>query len=1159
MSLLRRLPVFILLLCTTFALAQELQEGRLMRFPDIRGNKIVFVYGGDLWLASSSDGEAHRVTAHPGRELFPKFSPDGKWIAFTGQFDGNFNVYVMPAEGGQPRQLTFYQGAPEPLNDRMGIHNEVLTWTPDSKRILFLSRRDASNGWTKRAFTVSIDGGLPQPLPLDQGGLTSFNADGSKIAYNRIFRNFRTWKRYTGGLAQDIYIYDIKNNVLEQQIPHTDYTDTFPMWHGNTIYFTSDRGPEHRLNIFAYDLGSKQVEAITHFTDFDVMWPSLGDAAIIFENGGYLYTLDLGTRQATKLTIPLPGERELTMKHWESVSKNITDLDIAPDGKRAVMAARGDIFTVPVKEGATRNLTRTPGIREKEVAWSPDGRWIAFVSDRTGEDEIYITPQDGMGNVELGKEAVDKDKEKDKEAAAKEAAAEKERGKDQEEQITSGYKGFKFAPVWSADSKKLAWADKDLHFWYADINDKKAIEVDRGKYAEITNYSWSPDSKWIAYDKQGVNNYSVVYVYSTADKKATAVTSELVNSFGAVWDPEGKYLYFFSDRDFNEVLGNIDFEFANPKTTRVYLLTLRADLASPFPALSDETAIKREGPAPEAAASAADKSKKADEKKKEEKPADNKDVLKNFRVDVEGLQDRIVVLPAAPASMTGLGAAKGFVYYSTQAVQGLSGPLPGEVSALHAYDLKERKEKTLIEGIERWWLSFDGTKVLYETKGGPEGNHYGIIDAKPGDAAKKAGEGALNLSGVRAEIDPPAEWKQMFNEVWRQQRDYFFEASMNGVNWEAVREKYAPLVAYAANRYDLTYIMGEMIGELSNSHTYVGGGDQPDLHPLNVGLLGVDYELDAASGLYRFKKIYAGENWNPQTRSPVTEPGVNVKEGDYLIAINGRALKAPETPEELLVNTANETTALTVNSKPSADGARTVPVKPIADEYPLREYNMVENNRKKVDAATNGRVGYIYLPDMEDAGLNAFMKQFFPQIRKQGMIIDVRYNGGGFVDQLIFERLRRILVGMDSARNWESSTTPPIVFHGYMACITNQYAASDGDIFSEFFKIYKLGPLIGERTWGGVRGIRGFTTLIDGGYITRPEFSEYNLESKWVVENRGVAPDIEVDNRPDDVVRGKDAQLERAIQEVMKKIEANPMTLPPRPPDLPPYPEGPGM
>jgi tricorn protease len=414
---------------------------------------------------------------------------------------------------------------------------------------------------------------------------------------------------------------------------------------------------------------------------------------------------------------------------------------------------------------------------------------------------------------------------------------------------------------------------------------------------------------------------------------------------------------------------------------------------------------------------------------------------------------------------------------------------------------------------------------------------------------------------LRAEIDPPTEWKQIFNETWRMDRDYFFAASMNGVDWTAIREKYAALLPYAANRYDLTYILGEMVGELSNSHTYVGGGDQPGLYPVKVGLLGADYELDNATGLYKFKKIYPGENWNAQARSPLTEPGVGVKEGDYLLAIDGRPLKAPQSPDELLVNTAGETTAITVNAKPVFDGARTVAVKPVADEGQLRMLNMVESNRKKVDAATHGRVGYIYLPDMEDAGLIAFVKQFYPQIRKEGLIVDVRYNGGGFVDQMIFERLRRVLSGMGSARNWEvssASTVPSAVFHGSMACITNQYAASDGDIFSEFFKVYKLGPLIGERTWGGVRGIRGMTPLIDGGYVAVPEFSLYNLESKWVIENRGVAPDIEVDNRPDDVARGKDAQLERAIQEVMKQIEANPRKLPQRPADLPAYPEKPG-
>ncbi|HZQ21476.1 MAG TPA: PDZ domain-containing protein [Terriglobales bacterium] len=1112
------------MLCSCLSWGQEMQEGRMLRFPDISKDKIAFYYGGDLWLASNTGGVARRITTHPGRELFPKFSPDGKWLAFTGQYDGNFNVYVMPAEGGQPKQLTFHQGSAQPLSDRMGVHNEVVAWTPDSKRIVFLSRRDATNGWIKRQFSVSVDGGLPEPMPMDQGGVASFNADGSKIAYNPIFRNFRTWKRYTGGMAQSIVIYDLKNNSSET-VPHTDWTDTFPMWHGNTIYFTSDRGEDHRLNIYSYDLGSKQVEQLTHYTDFDVMWPSLGPDSIVYENGGYLYTFNLQSKQATKLTIYVPGETDQRMKRWTSVNKLVSDFEISPDGKRAVIAARGDVFTVPAKEGSIRNLTHTPGVREKSVAWSPDGKYIAYVSDRTGEDELFIIPQDGLGK---------------------------------EQQITSGYKGFKFPPYWSPDSKKLVWADKDLTLWYVDVNDKKQVKVDQAKYGEITNYSWSPDSKWLAYDKPAETQYAVVNLYSLADGKITPVTTSMTNSYAPIFDPDGKYLYFLSDRDFNEVLGNVDFEFANPKTTRVYIATLKADEPSPFPALSDESEPKKEEPAASASSKEekpakgkeAEKGKEAKEKKKETKP--------EFRIDLDGIQNRVVALPGDPGVIRSFAAAKGYIYYSTAPIQGLSGPVPGENSAVHVYDLKEHKAKDLIENVDRFTVSFDGTKLLYQAEGAPGTQTYGIIDAKP-DGPKKVGDGALSLAGLKMEVDPPQEWKDIFNEVYRQERDYFFEKSMNGNDWDKIRDKYAALLPYVPDRYTLTYILGEMIGELSNSHTYVGGGDYPELPHNNMGLLAADYEADKATGYYRFKKIYAGENWHDKLRSPLTEPGVNVHEGDYLIAVNGRSLKAPQNPYELFVNTANDTVTLTVNSKPSEDGTRTVKVKPIADEGELRENYWIESNRKKVDAASNGRVGYIYIPDMGAPGLNAFVKQYFPQIRKEGMIIDVRYNGGGFVDQLIFERLRRILAGMDSARNWESGTVPPNVFHGSMLAITNHYAASDGDIFSYFFKYYKLGPLIGERTWGGVRGIRGNIPLLDGGYITRPEFARYDLNSKWTVENKGVQPDVVVENRPEDVVKGKDTQLEKAIEMVLKDMQEHPKKLAPRPPDLPAYPDGPGL
>ncbi|HEV2176276.1 MAG TPA: PDZ domain-containing protein [Terriglobia bacterium] len=1122
MILARRFLLFALFSFACLGMAQEMPEGRLMRFPDVYKDKIVFSYAGDLWLVSSQGGTAHRITTDPGLELFPKFSPDGQWIAFTGQYDGNPNVYVIPSEGGQPKQLTFHPGVPVP--ERMGVENEVLTWFPDSKRLVFLSRRDTFNDWFGRPYVTSIEGGLPVKLPIDKGGLMSFSPDGSKMAYNRIFRNFRTWKRYTGGMAQSIWIYDFKANHIEE-IPHTEHGDTFPMWRGDTIYFASDRGPEHRFNLYSYSLRTKEIRQLTHYTDFDVNWPSLGPDSIVFENGGFLYLFDLKTEKAHKLTIYLPGDRDLARPHWVNASKLITDFDISPEGKRAVFAARGDVFTVPAKEGSTRNLTRTPGIREKNVAWSPNGKWIAYMSDRSGEDELYITPQDGQGK---------------------------------ETRITSDGKVFRLAPVWSPDSKKLLYADKSLRLYYVDIKAKQPVLIDRGKFADLTDYTWSPDSQWVVYGKVAENGNEALYLYSLTDRKSTTVVSDFFGGANPVFDPEGKYLYFFSNRDYNEVLGVFDFEFANPKATRVYVMTLRADLPSPFAPQSDEAAT----PKPEAAK---EEAQKKEQNKEGEKLGGAREAPKNFRIDLAGIENRVVALPIPPGNYGTLAAATDRVFYASNPVFGLSGPVPGETAAIHLYDMKERKDHVLIGGANNFALSFDGSKLLYSVPPmGPPGaggaaSTYGIIDAKPPAAAPlKPGEGALNLTGMRMEVDPRQEWKQMFNEVWRQERDYFFERSMNGVDWPAVREKYAQLLPYVADRYDLTYILGEMIGELSNSHTYVGGGDYPNLHPVKVGLLGADFETDSASGRYRFAKIYAGENWDPELRSPLTEPGVDVKQGDYLLAVNGHDLRVPENPYELFVNTANENVTLTVNSKPSEDGARQVTVKALASEFKLHELNWIETNRRKVDEATHGRVGYVYLPDMGASGLNEFVKQYFPQIRKQGIIFDVRYNGGGFVDQLIFERLRRVLAAMQPARNFAPSTIPPNTFYGSMACVTNEYAASDGDFFSYFFKYYKLGPLIGERTWGGVRGIRGEIPLMDGGYITRPEFSLYSLDRKWLIENHGVEPDVVVDNRPDLVMAGHDPQLEKAIELVMKDIEAHPKTLPPAPPDLPAYPAGPG-
>ncbi len=1099
-----------LLLASSMAIAAAQEpEGRLMRFPDIYRDKVVFSYGGDLWLDSSSGGEAHRITTDPGLELFPKFSPDGKWIAFTGQYDGNFNVYVMPSEGGQPKQLTFFTDVAA-VPERMGPNDEVITWFPDSKRILFLSRENTFNVWFGRLFSVSIDGGLPVQLPVDKGGMTSFSPDGTRIAYNRIFRNFRPRKHYKGGMAQDIWMYDFQKKSVERI---TDYagTDTFPMWHGDTIYFTSDRGPEQRENLYRCDLNGRNVRQLTDFKEFDVNWPSLGPDSIVFENGGYLYVFDLKTAKSRKLTVYLPGDEDLVRERWAPVSDLISGFDLAPNGKRAVFTARGDVYTVPAKEGSIRNITQTSGAREKYAAWSPDGKWIAYVSDRSGEDELCIAPQGGTG---------------------------------EEIQVTRGLTGFLLSPVWSADSKRLLYADDNVRLFYVDIDKKQPVQIDQGRYGDITDYSWSPDSRWAAYAKPAENRNDVVYLYSLTDQKITPVTDSFTNSWAPVFDPDGRYLYMFSERDYNEVLGVYDMEFSNPKATRVYAVTLRTDLPSPLAPQSDEA-----GPAQ------AEKK----EQKPEEKPAET------LRIDLAGIGSRIVALPMPPGNLEHLAASKSTVFFVSLPTEGIAGPIPGQPPAIEGFDLNERKAAAVMTGANNFALSFDGAKLLYsapkkpgggeEETPGPAEREFGIIDAKlPEKEAHKVGEGTLDLSKMQEDVDPRAEWRQIFNEVWRQERDYFFEPAMNGVDWEAQRKKYEPLVDHAASRYDLTYILSEMIGELESSHTYVGGGYYPDLKPVNVGMLGVDFQADETHDLYRFEKIYEGENWDEGLRSPLTEPGVAVKQGDYLLAVNGRPLTTHQSPYELFVNTAGQNVTLTVSSQPSERGSRQVVVKPIASELGLRELDWINSNRKKVDALSNGRIGYVYLADMSAHGLNQFVKEFFPQIRKEGMIFDVRYNGGGFVDQIIFERLRRVLAGMESARHWESSTVPDVVFHGYMACVTNHYAASDGDYFTYFFKQYKLGPVIGEKTWGGVRGIRGFMPLIDGGYITRPEFSLYGLDREWLIENRGVEPDVVVDDLPNLVMQGQDPQLEKAVELVMKEIQAHPESLPARPADLPAFP-----
>jgi len=1065
------------------------EECRLMRFPDIHQDRIVFVYAGDLWLSPSEGGIARRLTTHVGMELFPKFSPDGKMIGFSAQYDGNTDVFVIPSEGGEPKRLTYRPGL-ENLPDRFGFDDMVLDWHSDGKRILFRSWRESYNSWFQKLFLINVKGGFPERLSLPEAGLTSFSPDGSKIAYNRIFRNFRTWKRYKGGLAQEIWIYDLENNTVER-ITNYEGTDTSPMWHQNRIYFVSDR--DHTANIFCYDLNTRKARKITSHDEYDVKWPSLGPRSIVYENGGYLYVLDLKSEQSRKITVEIPDDRVLTRSEFISVSDYVNDYNLSPDGKRALFTARGDIFTVPAEKGNTRNLTNTPGAREKYSTWSPDGKWIAYLSDRTGEDELYLVQQDGKG---------------------------------EEIRITTNGDCFRFVPVWSPDSKKLLFADKNLKLYYVEVESKQITEIDSTRDGEIYDYSWSPDGRWVAYAKPAKSHFYSIFIYSLKEKEIHRVTEDFTDDSEPIFDPEGKYLYFFSKRDFNAMLGNFDPSFTYNQMTRIYVVTLQADSLSPFAPESDEVELKEE------------KEKKEKEEEKKEK---KKEVKKEVHIDIEGIEDRVVAVPTDPGNYYGLRATEGKILYISFPTWTLTGGSPGPKGTLHLFDMEKRKDHQLLTPVDGYDISGDGEKVIYKSE-----KKFGIIDAKPG--SPKIGDGALKLDGMQMKVDYRKEWKQIFNEVWRRERDFFYAPNMHGLDWELMRKRYGELLPYVAHRSDLTYLIGEMIGELCCSHTYVSGGDRPKVELVKTGLLGVDWELDTLSGFYRIKKIYPGKNWEENLRSPLTEPGVEIKEGEYILAVDNKTLQYPTNPYSLFENTVGKTVNLKVNSKPSPDGAREVEVKPIASEDDLRANFWVETNRRKVEEATNGKVGYIFLPNMSGKGLNEFAKSFFPQIRKEGLIIDVRYNGGGFVSDMILERLRRVLVGMSSSRNAGDYTYPGGVLHGHMVCITNQYSASDGDYFPYYFRQYGLGAIVGKRTWGGAVGIRDFIPLVDNGYITVPEFAPFGLEGEWVMENYGVDPDIEVDNLPDFVIQGNDPQLEKAIEVIMKKIDQEPRKLPERPP-----------
>lgn len=1067
------------------------QEARLLRFPSVNGNQVVFSYAGDLYIVARNGGTARKITSHPGYETFPRFSHDGKQIAFTGQYDGNTEVFVIPATGGAPRRITYTATLNrDDIADRMGPNNIVMGWAPDDKSVIYRSRGTSFNPFKGKVYKAPLSGDLSEELPFSVAGWCSYNEDGSKLAMNRVFREFRTWKYYKGGMADDIWIYDTKTAVTEN-ITNNPAQDIFPMYYKSRIYFLSDR--DRTMNLFEYNTQTKQTRKITNFTEYDCKFPSLGNDAIAFENGGYIYLYDLNNDKTEKLDITLAEDLSWSRNKQVDASKFMNSYSLSPDGKRAVFSGRGDVFTVPEKNGVTRNLTHSSGANDRNVDWSPDGKWISFISDKTGEDELYVQKQDGT---------------------------------DSARQLTKGGGSYKFYPAWSPDSKRLLLADRSQDLYYVDIATGARTVIAHSDNREISDYTWAPDSKWIAYTEPGkARRFDVIRLYNIESKQSIAVTDDWYNSGRPAFSPDGKLLYFVSERDFNPVYSNTEWNHAYVDMSKPYMVRLSAGTESPFRVENDEVAIKEDSSGPAKNISKKDKDKAA------KKPAVPTDTLPKIKIDEAGLTDRIESLPVAPGNYYNLTATNDGLYYVASSFR-----TPG---SFKFFELEDKKETT-IGNINSYSVSNDQKKIIFK-----KGDDYFIEDLS---RIKIEAKNKLDLAALKINSDLHAEWKQIFDESWRQMRDYFYDPGMHGLNWKAMHDKYAVLLPYVNHRNDLTYIIGEMIGELSIGHAYVNSGDRPDVERIKMGLLGATFSRDK-SGYYIIDSILSGESWDKSLVSPLRQPGVNLHKGDYIISINGKDVSKLDNIYQALIGKANQTIEMLVSSKASATGSRKVFVKPIDDESNLYYHEWVQQNIAKVTKASGGKIGYLHIPDMGPEGLNQFARYFYPQLDKEALIIDDRGNGGGNVSPMIIERLRRVPGLGTMMRNNKTAGIKPDAQVGPKICIIDQYSASDGDLFPYQFQFYKIGPLLGQRTWGGVVGIRGSLPFIDGADMRKPEFAHFAADgSKFIIEGEGVHPDIEVINDPHQEWLGNDAQLQRAIEELQKKLqEPGPKGTPPIP------------
>ncbi len=1070
----------------TAATAADSEHGRLLRYPAIHRDFVVFVQGGDLWRVPSQGGQAVRLTSHEGVELTPKISPDGAWVAFSAEYSGTRQVYVMPVTGGQPKQLTFYNDVGV-MPPRGGFDYWIQGWHPDGKILVRMNRTP----WGRRPgryFLVDPAGGLEQPLPIPLGGGADYSSDGKKLAYVYFDREFRTWKHYQGGRNQDIWIFDFEA-MQSTRITEAAGSDNFPMWHGDTIYFTSDR--EHTMNLYAQDLGKGEARKLTRFDDYDVLWPSLGPEAIVFMQGGRLYRYDLASGDTRKIPITMSDDRPVAVPRWETVSDNIASADLAPDGKRAVFEARGDLFTVPAKNGPTRNLTRTQGVRESEPAWSPDGRQIAYYSDADGEMALYVRAQDGSGEAR---------------------------------KVVKGEAVWRAPAVWSPDGKKLAFGDSKNRLQIVDVESGKLTLADQGTQGPIDNYHWSPESRWLVYEtNHPETTLPSVSLYSLEDSKTRRLGDGTTSDRGAVFSADGKYLFFLSDRDYNLAFSDFEFDYIYNNATRLYAVALDPEADPLFPPRSDEVEIEEEEGEEDG-----DEEGETDDEEEEgdEEPA-------TLIVVTDDFKRHTIALPGIEAgNYARLRAVEGAVFF-------LQFP-DGEPPSLMRYDLEEREAKSVLQDVGQYILGGKGEKVLYRA-----GDAWSIA---PADLDAEGEE--LDLSGLRMKLDPRAEWAQMFEECWRIGRDWFYDADMHGIGWEKMRKRYGALVPYVSDRSDLDFILGEMIGELQAGHAYVQNGEMRSVDRIEGGMLGAEFEA-TPSGRYRFSRIFAGENWDEAYRSPLTEPGVDVDEGDFLLAIDGEDLTTADNPYRLLEGKGDAQVTLMVNDKPETDGAREVQVRTLTNERNLRYLDWITTRAALVEKLSGGRIGYIHLPDTAFNGNRALQKYYYSQVSKPGLIIDERNNGGGFIPDRMIEMLSRTALSYWTRRGVRPNSTPGFRHDGPKAMLINGYAASGGDALPYYFRQAGLGTIIGTTTWGGLIGLSGNPMLVDGGGVLYPTFRFYGTDGAWAVEGKGVVPDIEVWDLPEAIAAGRDPSIEKAVQvllEELKSFEGDPEA--PTPPDM---------